>query len=614
MGSRDYLPRAGRYSDWQLYRRLLSYAAPYWLFFLLSFAGYALYSAGVVLLADLMQLLLDALGPEGGAQGAGATGILSTLAYTVYEVPPGGQLEFVRVAVPLALLLLTVLRASGFFAGAYFISLVARNLIHDLRCQLFDKMLRAPGLYFDRHSHGVLVSRVTFNVEQVTGAVTKALKTILRESLVVVALVGYMLYLNWRLCLLFLVVAPFITLVVTLVGRLFRRYSRRIQASMGEVTQVTGESVGAWREVRMFGGRQRQAQRFATASDYNRRQSLKLAFAEALGTPVIQGLLALALALLLWFALSPAVLADFSAGSLVAFLVAAVQLGKPLRQLSGVQSVLQRGLAAAEDIFAQLDQPDEADAGELEVDRVAGNITVRGLSFTYPGAQQPVLHDISVDIAAGETVALVGPSGAGKSTLTRLLARFYPAPAGSLLLDGVPLEDYRLDCLRRQIALVSQDAPLFRDTVWNNIAYGGLGDCTREQVRAAAESACALEFIDALPQGFDTVLGEGGGGLSGGQRQRIAIARAILKDAPLLILDEATSALDNASEHRLQQALASVMRGRTTLVIAHRLSTVEQADRILVLDQGRLVAAGSHAQLLAQGGLYAQLYQREFSA
>jgi subfamily B ATP-binding cassette protein MsbA len=601
--------RQGSLSDWQLYRRLLNYVLPYWYFFLFSLLGFLLYSLGNVLLADLMQFLLDALNesPDVGR------GIISGLAYRFFDESQMGQLEFARIAVPVSIVLLTLARSTGFFVGTYFMNHVARHLVHELRCELFNKMLVAPSAYYDSHSQGVLISKITFNVEQVAGAATKALKIIVRESLTVAALLSYMLYLNWRLCLVFLAVTPLIALVVTVVGRHFRRYSRRIQASMGDVTQVSNETIGAYKEVRLFGGQGQQQERFAGVSNYNRVQSLKLALADALSTPVIQTLLALSLGTLVWFALSPNVLAGFSAGSLVAFLTAAAQLGKPIRQLSGVQSVVQRGLAAAEDIFAQLDQEEESDRGKHTIERAAGDIRIAHLSFAYPGSDTRVLQDVSLEIAAGQTVALVGRSGSGKSTLVQLLARFYPISDGEILLDGVAIEQYELANLRSQLALVSQQVTLFHDTVYNNIAYGTLSDATEEAVLAATESAYARDFIERLPQGFQTVLGDDGGGLSGGQRQRIAISRAILKNAPVLILDEATSALDNESEYRIQRALDNIMVGRTTIVIAHRLSTVERADSIVVMDGGRIIATGSHSELLAQGGLYAQLYHQEFT-
>ncbi|TGD73604.1 lipid A export permease/ATP-binding protein MsbA [Mangrovimicrobium sediminis] len=596
-------------SDWQLYRRLLGYILPYWWVFALSVFGYLFYSAGNVLLADMMQFLLDGIG---NAENPDA-GLVSRLAYDLFYQPGEDRLAFTRTVFPIAMVLLAFLRAMGYFIGNYFMSRVARDLIHRLRCELFDKMLSAPSAYYDAHSQGALLSRITYNVEQVSGAVTKSLRVIVQEGLTVIGLLGYMLYLNWRLCLVFLAVAPLLALVVSVVGKHFRRYSRRIQASMGDVTQVSGESIGNYREVRVYGGQEQQSSRFATASDYNRAQSLKLALLDGLSTPVVQTLLAATLAVLVWLALRPDWLAGFSGGLLVAFLTAAGQLSKPIRSLTGVQAEIQRGLAAAEDIFTQLDMESERDTGSYSVERAAGRIALNEVGFAYPGNDSAVLHDINLDIAAGETVALVGRSGSGKSTLVQLIMRFYAPSAGRIALDGVPIEDYRLANLRQQVAMVSQQVSLFHDTVYNNIAYGSLAERPAEAVERAAEGAYAAGFIAELPQGMQTRLGDDGGGLSGGQRQRIAIARALLKDAPVIIFDEATSALDNESEYRIQQSLEQMARGRTTIIIAHRLSTVERADRIVVMDAGRIVAIGSHAELLAQGGLYAQLYQQEFA-
>ncbi|KZX60227.1 lipid ABC transporter permease/ATP-binding protein [Halioglobus sp. HI00S01] len=612
MGSKSRhpgIPRRGEMSDWQLYGRLLRYIVPYWWVFAFSLVGYIVYSLGSVLFADMMQFLLDALNNDEAVD----SGIVSGFAYRLFYEPGMDTLEFTRVAFPVFLVAIAFLRAMGFFVGTYFMNHVARNLIHELRCQLFDKMLVAPSAYYDAHNQGVLISKITFNVEQVSGAVTKALKIIVREGLLVIGLLTYMLYLNWRLTLVFFLVAPFIAGVVVVVGKYFRRYSRRIQSSMGDVTQVSNESIGAYKEVRIFGGQEQQSGRFHKASAYNRTQSLKLALVDAASTPVIQTLLAVALGALVWFALDPRILTDFSGGKLVAFLTAAGQLGKPIRSLSGVQAMVQRGLAAAEDIFAQLDQPGEPDSSSYRTDRARGDIEFTDLSFAYPGSDAPVLRDFSLAIHAGETVALVGRSGSGKSTLVQLLMRFYDPASGAITLDGRELSDYQLANLRDQIAMVSQNVTLFHDTVYNNIAYGTLAEKGEAEVMAALDSAYASDFIERMPEGVNTMLGDDGGGLSGGQRQRLAIARAILKDAPIIVLDEATSALDNESEHRIQKSLDGIMEDRTTIIIAHRLSTVERADRIVVMDSGEITAVGTHQELLAAGGIYAQLYHQEFA-
>lgn len=600
------------HSDWRIYRRLMTYAGPWWGLFGLGMLGFLVYSLGNVLLADLFGFLLDALNGKSAEQPGLVGRALQGLDGEGAEGTDSQQLA--RVTVPVGLVLVTLLRSLGFFVGSWCLQLVARNTIHALRLQLFGSLLLAPASYYDTQPRGTLVSRMTFTVEQVAGAVTRALKTALREGLVVIALVSYLFYTNWKLSLVFLAVAPLIALVVSRVGRRFRRYSRRLQSNMGELAQVSAEGMASYRELRLFGGGARQLARFERASQANRRLNLKIALVDALGSPIIQTLIALALALLVWIALSPALLEAFTAGQFAAFMVAALQLGKPLRQLSGVHAIVQQGLAAAEDIFTCLDQQPEVDTGHRELDECRGAVEFRELDFAYPGREKKVLHGVSFSIQPGETVALVGPSGSGKSTLVNLLAGFYRADSGTITLDGLPLGELRLDSLRRHLALVPQDPGLFHDSIYNNIACAGLDNTPEASVLEAARVAGVLEYARQMPQGLDTMVGEGGSSLSGGQRQRIAIARAVLKNAAVLILDEATSSLDSETEHAIQQALAKLADGRTTLVIAHRLSTVRQADRIVVLDAGRVVAQGSHSELLESEGVYARLYRRGFAA
>lgn len=576
--------------DLALYARLLSYVRPYWLPFLLSLVGFAVYASSHVVFAELLVFMVD----------------------TVRAFNTGVDISRERILIPLLMVAAVAGRGLGSFAGVYFLNKVGNRVVHDLRCSLFDQLLVVPSAYYQRNSQGHLVSRVTYTVTQVTGAATKALEVLAREGLTVIGLTAWLMWMNWKLALVFFAIAPVIAWIVAFAARRFRRYSHRIQDAMGDVTQAASESVAGHREVRTYGGEAQERERFRVASAYNRRQAMKLIVTSAVATPVIQTLVAIALAVLVWLVLDPAMLAGMSEGDVVGFVTAAGLLARPIRQLSEISAVIQTGLAAAQDIFAQLDEQPERDTGTLDPDRVVGRIELRGVRFCYPGADQPVFEDLWLTIEPGETVALVGRSGSGKSTLASLIPRFHDPDAGEILLDGQLLSAYRLAALRRQIGLVSQHVVLFNDTVAHNIAYGGLAGAPREAIATAARRAQATEFIDALPEGLDTRIGDDGVRLSGGQRQRLAIARALLKDAPILILDEATSALDPESEHLIRRALTAVMQGRTTLVIAHRLSTIEGADRILVMDGGRIVEQGRHAELLRAEGAYARLHRRQF--
>jgi subfamily B ATP-binding cassette protein MsbA len=596
-------------SDSKLYGRLLTYAFAYKWSLVLSFLGYVVYSLGNVLLADLTQFLLDSL----GGQPMAGLGFVSQASQWIW--PPGDKspTDYARIAVPVAAVVLSLGRALGFFAGSYFMNKVARSVVHVLRTQLFDVLVRAPKAHIDKFSTGELLSKVTFNVEQVSGAASDALKTMLREGLTIIALVSYMLYLNWELTAVFFIVAPAIGLVVHVVGKHFRRYSKRIQDSMGSVTEVTAESLSGLDDVRIYGATEQVSERFESVSLFNKQQSLKLAFVQAVSTPIIQTLLALALGALFWFALDPAVLQEFSAGSLVAFITAAAQLGKPIRTLSSIQSIIQRGLAAAEDIFEQLDTELEQNTGGSTLGHINGCVAFHNIGFRYPGAQSDAIFDVSFSVEAGQTVAVVGRSGSGKSTLVKLLARFYTPTAGHITLDDVDIQSIELSNYRENLAFVPQAINLFSDTVAGNIALGGMSGSSREAVIEAAKQAQADGFVSELESDYDTLIGEQGVGLSGGQQQRVAIARALLKAAPVLILDEATSALDNESESLIQAALDASRVGRTTFVVAHRLSTIESADTVLVMDEGRVVAAGSHANLLEHEPIYRSLHQQGFN-
>jgi subfamily B ATP-binding cassette protein MsbA len=455
-----------------------------------------------------------------------------------------------------------------------------------------------------------MISRITHNVGQVAQATTDAVRKVVQEGLTAIGLLGYLFYINWKLSLIFLVVAPIIALLMNMVSKRLRMLSKRVQESIGDMTHITSELVNGHRVVRSYGGEDYEKQRFLECSLYNRGQSLKVVTTAAINNQVMQLIIALALALLMYVALF--FMEQASAGSFVGYLTAAFLLPRPIRQLSDANSDIQKGIAAAESLFDILDEPDELDDGTYQVDRCKGALEFRNLSFHYLGANAPALIDISFKAEPGQTIALVGASGGGKSTLANLISRFYTHDTGEILIDGVEINDYQLANLRKQIALVNQQVTLFNDTIANNIAYGVLATATRSEITAAATGAYAMEFVDKLDQGLDTEIGENGVKLSGGQRQRLALARALLKDAPILILDEATSALDTESERYIQAALQKIMRNRTTLVIAHRLSTIENADMILVIDHGRIVERGSHRELIEKNGAYARLHQMQF--
>ena len=587
----------------------MTYAFQYKGSLILSFFGFVVYSMGNVLLADLTQFLLDSLGGEQML----SLGFVAQASQWVWPAGDKSATDYARVAIPIAAVVLSLGRALGFFAGSYFMNKVARSVVHTVRTELFNALVRAPKAHLDQFSTGELLSKVTFNVEQVSGAASDALKTLLREGLTIIALVAYMLYLNWELTAVFFVVAPAIGLVVHIVGKHFRRYSRRIQESMGSVTEVTAESLAGLDDIRIYGATEQVTARFESASAFNKQQSLKLAFVQAASTPIMQTLLALALGALFWFALDPTVLREFSAGSLVAFITAAAQLGKPIRTLSSIQSIVQRGLAAAEDIFQQLDVPAEVDDGKFKPADVKGAVEFRDIDFRYPGAQINSLSNVGFKVDAGQTVAVVGRSGSGKSTLVKLLARFYLPTSGVVLLDGRNIQDLDLGHYREQLGFVPQNITLFSDSVAANIALGSMEGRSPEDIIVAAERAQADKFVDDLEHGYDTLIGDQGLGLSGGQQQRIAIARALLKQAPVLILDEATSALDTESEALIQSALDASREGRTTFIVAHRLSTIESADTVLLMDEGRVIAQGSHAHLLDTEPLYRGLHHQGFT-
>lgn len=571
---------------WAVYRRLFSYAAGHWPMFVLAGIGMVVYALSEAAFAALMKPLLD-----------------------------GGFVEHDATVirwVPWAIVAIFMIRGLAGFASGYCLGWIGRQAIKNLRQQLFVHYLNMPTAFYDQSAAGVLLSKITFNIEQIANSTTDVVKTAVQDTLTILALLGLMFYYNPFLTLFMVVIAPVIAGLMRYLSHKFRSYSSRIQNSMGEVTRIADETVDGHRVVKVFNGQQYECDRFEVANEYNRRMNMKLIAARTGSMPVIQLVAASGIAGVVYISISGILSEPIEVGTFVSFLGAILLLMSPLKRLTNINAPLQQGIAAGQSIFEVLDQPVEDCGGDVPLGKARGELEFVEVTFRYPSSQENVLDRLSLTIGAGETLAIVGRSGSGKSTLVSLLPRFYDPDQGSVRLDGCDIREYALSDLRAQISLVSQDVVLFNDTIANNIAYGALGVAGDEQIREAASSAHVLEFAEEMPAGLDTMVGDKGVLLSGGQRQRIAIARALLRNAPVLLLDEATSALDTESERKIQQALDGLMQNRTTLVIAHRLSTVENADRILVLDKGRIVEIGSHRELLARDGHYAALYQMQF--
>jgi subfamily B ATP-binding cassette protein MsbA len=567
--------------SWAIYRRLLKYAKPYLGVFLIGVLGSILFATSNAALAYLVRKFMHG-------------------AFLVKN-------PAVLWQVPLGVVVLFTLRGIGDYVQSYYPSWVGRQVIKGLRHDVFSHYLRLPTAYLDSQQSGHLLSKLTNNIELVAAAATGAAISLISDSLSIFVLLITLFYMNWRLAVFCIVAAPIIAWLMRIANRSFRRYSERIQNSMGDITRVAKEAIDAHRLIKIFNAEDHQTERFEKVNEHNRASNMKLIRAKAISNPVVQCIASIALASVLYVAIRQVFSHHMEVDDFFGFLTALMLIPAPLRSLVNMSGPLQQGIAAGQSVFEILDHPTEGSGGARRLTRARGEIEFRDVSFAYGGDKGNVLRNVSFHVRPGETVAIVGKTGSGKTTLAGLVPRLYDVQAGSVLLDGVDVREYRLTDLRSQVSLVSQDVILFNDTIRNNIAFNAV-DKSHAEVEAAAHSANVMEFVSQQPLGFDTPLTDRGQNLSGGQRQRLSIARALLKDSPVLILDEATASLDNESERRVQHELGVLMQGRTTLVIAHRLSTVEGADRIIVLDQGQIAESGTHQELLARGGLYAALH------
>lgn len=575
-------PISGR----ETYRRLFEYVKPYKRQFIFATIGMVAYSVTEASFAALMKPLLDAGFVE--------------------------RDKSVITLLPLLIITIFVVRGVAGFASTYYMSWIGWRVIKEIRADLFNKYLSMPTQYYDNASSGELISKVTFNTQNVAHAATTTLTILIRDSLTAIGLFALMFYLSWELSLIFLIIGPVIGVIVTSVSKKFRSINRGIQNSMGDVSRVIEEAVEGQRVVKIFGGHEYERQQFEKVNELNRHLNMLETITKAANAPIIQLLVAIALSIIIWLATSGEVINDISPGTFMAFISAMLMLFAPMRRLTMMNVQLQKGIAAGESVFATLDEVSENDTGILELENVDYEIKFDNILFRYTNDKPQVLNNVSLTVKAGETVAFVGESGSGKTSLVNLLPRLYETTEGLITIGGVDISDIRLESLRRKIAYVSQDVTLFNDTIANNIAYGALQEVPLERVKAASIAAHADDFIQRLDDGYETFIGENGMMLSGGQRQRLAIARALLKNAPILILDEATSALDTESERKVQEGLNALLDGRTTLVIAHRLSTIESADRIIVMESGNIVEQGTHAELIKAGGHYAHLHSLQF--